>query len=98
MQNHSKGHFSFAGRDRGGNSLPQTNDWKYAMPAGCLPENVTVPVPLNKTSDPNVFVFPSCIRIQRCGGCCNNALLECQPTLLVTEKLAVTQITLQGAK
>ena len=47
-------------------------------PATCNPELVTVP--LRNTTDKSVFFYPSCTRVERCGGCCHHDLLSCQPT------------------
>ncbi|XP_011493907.1 PREDICTED: vascular endothelial growth factor A [Ceratosolen solmsi marchali] len=47
-------------------------------PAICMPELQVVPVKENP--DPGAIYFPNCIRIKRCGGCCNHELLSCQPT------------------
>ena len=47
-------------------------------PAMCMPEPQVVPVKENP--DPAAIYFPNCIRIKRCGGCCNHELLACQPT------------------
>ena len=37
-------------------------------------------VPVTKEPDPTLVYIPPCIRIKRCGGCCNHKLLSCQPT------------------
>lgn len=47
-------------------------------PALCMPE--LQPVPLKQETDPSIFYYPTCTRIMRCGGCCTNELLSCQPT------------------
>lgn len=52
------------------------------MPANCIPEMTVVPLKLidgSDSKDPTIVVFPSCTRVKRCGGCCNNNLVECQP-------------------
>lgn len=45
--------------------------------AGCNPEQRTVN--LRDTDDPTLFYYPSCTRVDRCGGCCSHELLTCQP-------------------
>jgi len=67
----------------------------YAEPALCKPELTTVN--LNESSDPNIFIFPNCVRIERCGGCCNHDLLECQPRNIEMKKMRLIQTTFQGA-
>ncbi|XP_016839508.1 vascular endothelial growth factor C isoform X1 [Nasonia vitripennis] len=49
-----------------------------AKQAVCMPELQVVPVLENP--DPAAVYYPSCVRIKRCGGCCNHELLSCQPT------------------
>jgi len=56
-----------------------------ASMATCKPEFRTVKIPLN---DSTHIYHPSCVRINQCGGCCANDLLECQPTN--TTPVAVT--------
>ena len=68
----------------------------FAEPAFCTPEMTTVP--LNGSSDPNVFIMPNCVRIERCGGCCNHDLLECQPIELEMKKMKIIQDTYQGSE
>lgn len=50
-------------------------------PANCLPEMTVVPLKLadsNENKDPTIVIFPTCTRIKRCSGCCNNNLVSCQ--------------------
>ena len=72
----------------------------YAEPALCKPELTTVNLNeyVNASSDPNIFIFPNCVRIERCGGCCNHDLLECQPREWEMKKMKVIQTTFQGSK
>jgi len=73
----------------------------YAEPALCKPELTTVNLNqyLNESSgqDPNIFIFPNCVRIERCGGCCNHDLLECQPRDIEKKKMRLIQTTFHGA-
>ncbi|XP_059480136.1 platelet-derived growth factor subunit A-like [Neocloeon triangulifer] len=51
-----------------------------AKQAKCMPENTTVLLkPDNSSENPFTIYYPSCVRVQRCGGCCNSDLLSCQP-------------------
>lgn len=55
---------------------------KSPPPANCIPESTVVELKLSDESDkndPTIVVFPSCTRVKRCGGCCNNNLVTCQP-------------------
>lgn len=44
----------------------------------CEPKNTSVPVP--KDPDPNVIMWPMCVEVMRCSGCCEQDLLACTPT------------------
>lgn len=46
-------------------------------PATCMPEQRTVN--LRDSDDPTLYYYPSCTRVDRCGGCCLHDLLSCQP-------------------
>lgn len=67
-------------------------------PANCVPEMKVVPLNLADESDikdPTIVVFPSCTRVKRCGGCCTNNLVSCQPMEthnIVYEVFAITFI------
>lgn len=63
---------------------------EFASPAACVPEMTVVPVTLPRSEDgPSLSVFPSCTRLERCGGCCSHPLLSCQPTREETVTLKV---------
>ena len=63
---------------------------KFTEQAGCEPENKTIDL-INYTStidDPTVAIFPRCVRVPRCGGCCYPAhLFECLPTRTSIKKV-----------
>jgi len=44
----------------------------------CEPRPTTVVIPPD--SDPRIFYWPTCTKIDRCGGCCGLDVLECAPT------------------
>nr|CAD7454731.1 unnamed protein product [Timema tahoe] len=60
-------------------------------PATCKPESRTVP--LTNSMDPSLFYFPTCTRVDLCGGCCSSELLSCQPTQteILNYQVIVTQ-------
>jgi len=63
---------------------------RMATPAACIPEKTVVPVTLPRDEDNlSISVFPSCTRLDRCGGCCSHPLLSCQPTREETVSLEV---------
>uniref|UniRef100_T1JHN3 Platelet-derived growth factor (PDGF) family profile domain-containing protein n=1 Tax=Strigamia maritima TaxID=126957 RepID=T1JHN3_STRMM len=71
------------------NSGVRTGD--LAQMAQCEPQ--LTPVVLDKSSDPSVIYFPSCTRVERCGGCCMHDLLACEPT-----KTEVLQVKVMVAR
>jgi len=52
---------------------------EMAMPAACMPEMTSVPIYLDNITATSI-VFPTCTRIEQCGGCCSHPLLSCQPS------------------
>uniref|UniRef100_G3N8C7 Platelet-derived growth factor (PDGF) family profile domain-containing protein n=1 Tax=Gasterosteus aculeatus aculeatus TaxID=481459 RepID=G3N8C7_GASAC len=43
-------------------------------------------------SSANFLLWPACVEVQRCSGCCNTWVLQCVPTLSSTRYLQVTKI------
>jgi len=56
--------------------------------AVCSPQPTTVSIPL--TVQPHILLWPRCVRVARCGGCCIADLLSCEP-----EKTVKTNFTVQ---
>ncbi|CAG0882034.1 unnamed protein product [Cyprideis torosa] len=67
---------TFAAEDE--DSMGRNSELRMPLPAGCEPESQTVELDLPKNL--SVYYYPTCTRVERCGGCCNHDLLECQPT------------------
>lgn len=68
---------------------------KFTDQAGCEPENKTIDLIAYTSTidDPTVAIFPRCIRVPRCGGCCYPAhLFECLPTKTSIKKVNFNQI------
>lgn len=53
-----------------------------AEPDVCEPRPTTVPIPPDE--DPRIVYWPTCTKVDRCGGCCGLDLLECAPTAVET--------------
>lgn len=53
----------------------------------CEPRPMTVPIP--PSNDPQVVYWPTCTKIDRCGGCCGFDLLECTATRVETVTVQV---------
>ncbi|CAB3372722.1 Hypothetical predicted protein [Cloeon dipterum] len=61
--------------------------WKNIPRDDCILVNMTVPVvPMKKH---NIDHLPSCVRLQRCNGCCMHSLLQCEPTNTTIRKFDV---------
>ncbi|KAM4612339.1 platelet-derived growth factor beta polypeptide a [Polymixia lowei] len=46
----------------------------------------------------NFMLWPPCVEVQRCSGCCNTRLLQCVPTVSSTRYLQVIKITFINKK
>ncbi|KAG8235591.1 hypothetical protein J437_LFUL016190 [Ladona fulva] len=67
-------------------------------PAACMPEKHIVSLTSDLPSDPTYFYYPSCTRVDRCGGCCSHSLLSCQPSLTEIVNFQVIVSQYNGAK
>ncbi|KAL0272695.1 UNVERIFIED_CONTAM: hypothetical protein PYX00_005567 [Menopon gallinae] len=67
---------------------------KSAKMAKCMPELRTVS--LAPELDNTVFYYPSCTRVERCGGCCAHKLLSCQPLESEIIQLSVVVLEYRG--
>ncbi|XP_077290147.1 vascular endothelial growth factor A-like [Arctopsyche grandis] len=68
----------------------------FAKSANCMPELTVVPLFPEGTENSGVFHLPSCTRVLRCGGCCNNALLSCEPTDIGRKQFRIYELTQNG--
>ncbi|XP_078600622.1 vascular endothelial growth factor C-like isoform X1 [Branchiostoma floridae x Branchiostoma japonicum] len=59
-------------------------------PPPCIPREMPVPVPLD--AEPNVVLWPSCVSVARCGGCCNSDLYECQASRSSSQVFSVLKL------
>ena len=53
----------------------------------CSPRPICVPIPADP--DPSVVYFPPCTRLQRCDGCCGDALVICVPSPAAVRQVPV---------
>ncbi|XP_051889046.1 platelet-derived growth factor subunit A-like isoform X2 [Pristis pectinata] len=63
--------------------------------AGCKTRAVTVDVPRYKVDPTSVgfFLWPSCVEIQRCSGCCNTKTYKCIPSHASYRPFQIAKIT-----
>lgn len=71
-------------------ALPSVVPWMdvYAR-ATCQPREVVVPLSMELEGTVAKQVVPSCVTLQRCGGCCPDDGLECVPVALHQVRLQV---------
>ncbi|CAM9919163.1 unnamed protein product [Lampetra fluviatilis] len=65
-----------------------------AQIAACKPRNASVEIPraLLDTSSANFMLWPGCVELPRCSGCCNTAARRCTPSRIHTRQLKVAKI------
>lgn len=66
-----------------------------AKMANCEPELRTVELELPKEA--STYFHPTCVRLERCGGCCPSPFLTCQPTANETVTLKVQKTVIGGS-
>ncbi|XP_014845842.1 PREDICTED: histone-lysine N-methyltransferase, H3 lysine-79 specific-like isoform X1 [Poecilia mexicana] len=49
-------------------------------------------------SNANFLVWPQCVEVQRCSGCCNSRHLQCVPVVNATRNLKVTKIVYRNQR
>uniref|UniRef100_A0A3Q2DR77 Platelet-derived growth factor subunit B n=1 Tax=Cyprinodon variegatus TaxID=28743 RepID=A0A3Q2DR77_CYPVA len=76
------------------NSLTQTSLNRPAVQAQCKvrTEVVEVTRAMLDRSNANFLLWPPCVEVQRCSGCCNTKSLHCVPVLTHTRYLQVMKI------
>ncbi|XP_015234056.1 PREDICTED: trichohyalin-like [Cyprinodon variegatus] len=78
----------------GGHRLPRSLDAQPAVQAQCKvrTEVVEVTRAMLDRSNANFLLWPPCVEVQRCSGCCNTKSLHCVPVLTHTRYLQVMKI------
>ncbi|XP_034046505.1 uncharacterized protein pdgfbb isoform X2 [Thalassophryne amazonica] len=78
----------------GGHRLPRSLDAQPAQQALCKvrTEVVEVTRAMLDRSNANFMLWPPCVEVQRCSGCCNTKSLQCVPVLTHTRYLQVMKI------
>ncbi|KAL7644441.1 UNVERIFIED_CONTAM: hypothetical protein RMT77_005273 [Armadillidium vulgare] len=62
-----------------------------ASNAGCLPVKTPVDITVND-NDPSALYYPSCVMLEKCGGCCYGSLLSCQPESTETVNFKIAKV------
>ncbi|XP_023133930.2 golgin subfamily A member 6-like protein 24 isoform X1 [Amphiprion ocellaris] len=78
----------------GGHRLPRSLDAQPAQQALCKvrTEVVEVTRAMLDRSNANFLLWPPCVEVQRCSGCCNTKSLQCLPIVTHTRYLQVMKI------
>ncbi|XP_068192694.1 uncharacterized protein pdgfbb [Antennarius striatus] len=78
----------------GGHRLPRSLDAQPAQQALCKvrTEVVEVTRAMLDRSNANFLLWPPCVEVQRCSGCCNTKSLQCVPVITHTRHLQVMKI------
>ncbi|XP_068435666.1 uncharacterized protein pdgfbb [Clinocottus analis] len=78
----------------GGQRLPRSLDAQPAQQALCKvrTEVVEITRAMLDRSNANFMLWPPCVEVQRCSGCCNTKSLQCVPVVTHTRHLQVMKI------
>ncbi|KAM4534803.1 uncharacterized protein pdgfbb [Fundulus diaphanus] len=78
----------------GGHRIPRSLDAQPAQQAQCKvrTEVVEVTRAMLDRSNANFLLWPPCVEVQRCSGCCNTKILQCVPVVTHTRYLQVMKI------
>ncbi|KAM3598468.1 uncharacterized protein V6R79_018329 [Siganus canaliculatus] len=78
----------------GGHRLPRSLDAQPAQQALCKVRTEVVEVTrgMLDRSNANFLLWPPCVEVQRCSGCCNTKSLQCVPVVTHTRYLQVMKI------
>ncbi|XP_062919410.1 platelet-derived growth factor subunit B-like isoform X4 [Mobula hypostoma] len=62
--------------------VTRSTEVEMAKPAECKvrPEVVEITRGMVDPTRANFYLWPSCVEVQRCSGCCNSRIYKCQPT------------------
>lgn len=72
------------------NPLPNRQQNTFAVQAVCEPHDTIVALNYHSASGSNDVIFPDCIKMKRCGGCCRpSELMACEPSQIIRKTINV---------
>uniref|UniRef100_K7FYU1 Platelet-derived growth factor subunit B n=1 Tax=Pelodiscus sinensis TaxID=13735 RepID=K7FYU1_PELSI len=79
---------------RGKRSLNSVADAEPAVLAECKTRTEVFEITRSMvdSTNANFVVWPPCVEVQRCSGCCNNRNVQCRPTLVRVRHVQVNKI------
>uniref|UniRef100_A0A8C8RDG5 Platelet-derived growth factor subunit B n=1 Tax=Pelusios castaneus TaxID=367368 RepID=A0A8C8RDG5_9SAUR len=79
---------------RGRRSVDAVADAEPAVLAECKTRTEVFQISRSMvdSTNANFVVWPPCVEVQRCSGCCNNRNVECRPTLVRVRHVQVNKI------
>ncbi|KAK3747097.1 hypothetical protein RRG08_046484 [Elysia crispata] len=66
----------------------------FATPDGCSPRNLSVRVDNVMRLSASSRLYPKCIQMPRCGGCCGIPYVDCVPLLVVKDIYSLVEISI----
>ncbi|KAK3747083.1 hypothetical protein RRG08_046470 [Elysia crispata] len=85
-----------ASQDAGSGKLLVSGGYGFAVPDGCHPRDQTVRVDDVKGLSATSRVYPQCIKVPRCGGCCGIPNVDCVPQYKEREVYNLVEIAMSG--
>uniref|UniRef100_A0A4W3K345 Platelet-derived growth factor subunit A-like n=1 Tax=Callorhinchus milii TaxID=7868 RepID=A0A4W3K345_CALMI len=69
--------------------------YSSTKPASCKPRPISVEIPRYKVdpSSAGFFLWPSCVEVDRCSGCCNTKTYKCIPSLTQFKSFQIAKLT-----
>uniref|UniRef100_A0A8C4QU73 Platelet-derived growth factor (PDGF) family profile domain-containing protein n=1 Tax=Eptatretus burgeri TaxID=7764 RepID=A0A8C4QU73_EPTBU len=79
-------------------AIPRNDSVEVAVAAVCHPRNESVAIPhsLFNDSEGSFVIWPSCVELQRCSGCCTSGIRHCAPANTRQRHFLVTKLEYRG--